>query len=46
LRAWVRSIEAPLALLDAGFSPGDADLLLRHLADPVALTQTWNRAEL
>lgn len=45
LRAWFRSIEAAYALLEAGFAPGDADLLLRHLAETSILTEAWNQAE-
>lgn len=45
LRAWQRSIEAAMALLNAGTGVQQADLLLRHLADTNALTSAWNRAE-
>ena len=34
LRAWQRSIEVAYALVQLGWSVRDADLLLRHLADP------------
>jgi len=37
LEAWMRSIETAQALLAAGLSVREADLRLRHLADPVAL---------
>jgi Fe-S-cluster containining protein len=42
LRAWMRSIETAHALLASGHSVGDADLLLRHLADPHALARLWS----
>lgn len=44
LRAWLRSIEAAQALLLTGHTIGEADLLLRHLADPHALARRWARA--
>jgi len=44
LRAWLRSIEAAHALLVTGRTVADADLLLRHLADPNRLARTWSRA--
>ncbi len=44
IRAWFRSIEAAHVLLEA-YGVARADLLLRHLADTSALTDTWNRAE-
>ena len=39
LRVWWRSIEAAHVLLSDGLSVRDVDLLLRHLADPHALTK-------
>ena len=45
VRSWFRGIEAAHALLDAGYSIATADLLLRHLADTAALTQSWNQAD-
>ena len=39
LRTWLRSIEAAHALLLAGAGVRQADLLLRHLADPRALAR-------
>lgn len=45
LRAWHRSIEAAMALLDAGSGVRQADLLLRHLAETSALTSAWDQAE-
>jgi hypothetical protein len=44
LRAWVRSLDAARALLSAGHSVGEADLLLRHLADPHELARIWTEA--
>ena len=43
LRTWWRSIETAHVLLNHGLNVRDADLLLRHLADPYALagTGTW-----
>ena len=46
VRSWFRSVEAAYALLDAGYAIATADLLLRHLADTAALTQSCNQAEL
>ena len=37
LRAWYRSIEAAHCLIAAGFDVSQADLLLRHLAEPARL---------
>ncbi len=45
LRTWLRSIEVAHAMVVSGVSVGDADLLLRHLADPHALARVWSRAE-
>jgi hypothetical protein len=39
LSAWVGSVEAAWALLDAGAGVRQADLLLRHLADPAELAR-------
>ncbi len=44
LRAWWRSIEAAHVLLSSGMNVRDVDLLLRHLADPHALTRVWRGA--
>jgi hypothetical protein len=41
VRAWLRSLEAAQALLLMGHTIGEADLLLRHLADPHALARNW-----
>ena len=45
VRSWFRSVEAAFALLDAGYGVSHADLLLRHLADTAALTQSGNQAD-
>ncbi len=45
LRSWLRSIEAAHGLAASGLAAGDADLLLRHLADPAALAAGWSRTE-
>jgi Fe-S-cluster containining protein len=45
LRTWLRSVEVAHALVVSGVSVRDADLLLRHLADPHALARVWSRAE-
>lgn len=45
LRTWLRSIEAAHALVTNGLTVGDADLWLRHLADPGALADVWSEAE-
>lgn len=45
LRTWLRSIEAAHALIATGFGVDEADLRLRHLADPVALARHWSAAE-
>lgn len=37
LAAWLRSLDSAYALLEIGFGVRDADLILRHLADPTAL---------
>jgi len=44
LRAWLRSVETADALLRAGYSVREADLLLRHLADPFELARRWSAA--
>ena len=46
LRAWLRSIEAAYALVQSGHGIRQADLLLRHLADPRALADRWSAAEI
>jgi hypothetical protein len=46
LRTWLRSIEAAHALLASGVSVREADLRLRHLADPTQLASAYARAEL
>jgi hypothetical protein len=45
LRSWWRSIDAAWALLSYGLGVRQADLLLRHLADPVELARIWSRVE-
>jgi hypothetical protein len=45
LRTWLRSIEAAHVLVTSGLSVGDADLWLRHLADPSVLADVWGEAE-
>jgi len=45
LRSWLRSIEVALALVRTGCGIGDADLILRHLADPAALGSACSPAE-
>jgi hypothetical protein len=45
LRTWLQSLIAPWALLEAGLGVRQADLLLRHLADPSALAERWSAAE-
>jgi Fe-S-cluster containining protein len=40
LRSWLRSLELAAALVDAGCGLREADLLLRHLADPYALARS------
>jgi Fe-S-cluster containining protein len=45
LRSWFRGVEAASALLAAGCDAGQADLLLRHLADTPLLVEAWNQAE-
>jgi len=44
LGAWLRSVETAHALLTAGYSVGEADLLLRHLADPHELARRWSQS--
>lgn len=39
LRTWLLSVRAADALLDCGFTPGEADLWLRHLVDPKVLAE-------
>jgi Fe-S-cluster containining protein len=43
LHAWLRSIEAAYVCLLAGLDIRQADLTLRHLADPNALARTWSQ---
>jgi len=45
LRAWLRSVEAPLVLLRSGLTIRETDLWLRHLADPARLADIWSQAE-
>lgn len=45
LRTWLRSIEAAFALVELGCGVRQADLLLRHLADPHRLARVWSQAE-
>jgi Fe-S-cluster containining protein len=46
LRTWLRSIEAAHELLTSGVDVREADLRLRHLADPTQLASAYARAEL
>jgi hypothetical protein len=41
LATWMHSVDAAFALVESGVSVRDADLLLRHLADPQALAAGW-----
>jgi Fe-S-cluster containining protein len=45
LRTWMRSIEAAYALVQSGRTMRQADLILRHLADPRLLAERWSAAE-
>lgn len=45
LRSWLRSLEAAAALLASGMGVRQADLLLRHLAEPGTLANAWSKAE-
>jgi hypothetical protein len=45
LRTWLRSIEAAHELLLSGLDVRQADLRLRHLADPRKLAEVWSRGE-
>ena len=45
LRAWLASIEAADACITSGWSVREADLLLRHLADPWRLADRLSRDE-
>jgi hypothetical protein len=42
LLTWQRSIEAAFALVELGGGVRQADLLLRHLADPHRLARVWS----
>jgi hypothetical protein len=42
LHAWLASLQAAQALIEAGLGVRQADLLLRHLADPRALAETFS----
>ena len=44
LRSWFRSVEAAWMLVNE-LGVRQADLILRHLADPNELARTWSRAE-
>jgi hypothetical protein len=44
LRAWLHSLQAAHALIEAGLGVRQADLLLRHLADPHALARRFSRS--
>ena len=44
LRSWLRSLQAALSLVNE-LGVRQADLLLRHLADPNELATVWSRAE-
>jgi hypothetical protein len=45
LRTWLRSIEAAHELLRSGVDVREADLRLRHLADPNELARDYSRSE-
>ena len=45
LRTWLRSVEAPLVLVQSGLDIRTADLWLRHLVEPKTLAGTWSRVE-
>jgi len=45
LQTWLRSIEAAHALVLSGLNVREADLRLRHLADPAELARVWAQAE-
>jgi len=45
LRTWLRSLHAAHALLRSGCGVREADLLLRHLAEPGELAKAWSAAE-
>ena len=45
LRTWLHGIEAAHALVMSGVGVREVDLVLRHLADPHALTRMWGREE-
>lgn len=45
LRTWLRSIETAHVLIDSGLSVREADLLLRHLADPREMAKQWGEVE-
>ena len=45
LEAWQRSIEVAYALVQSGWGVRDADLLLRHLADPRELASACSRGK-
>lgn len=44
LRSWLRSVEAAWVLVNE-LGVSQADLILRHLADPNELAREWSRAE-
>jgi Fe-S-cluster containining protein len=46
LRTWLRSVEAPLALIQSGLDVRTVDLWLRHLVDPKRAAESWSEAEL
>jgi hypothetical protein len=45
LRSWLRSLEAVAALVEAGCGIREVDLLLRHLADPGVLADSWSEPD-
>ena len=45
VRAWYRSIEAAHCLIAAGYNIRQADLMLRHLADPNAVAKMFSGAD-
>jgi len=45
LRTWLRSVEAPLVLIQSGMDVRTVDLWLRHLVDPKRLAEKWSEVE-
>jgi len=46
LRTWLRSVEAPLALVQLGLDVRTADLWLRHLVEPKRAAENWSQIEI